>query len=193
MTGNVVFLAFALAGARGFSLPAVVVALAAFGLGALAGGRLASRLGRHRGQLLSATAAAQALLLTAGVVIAALADRPMPAGDRYGLIAVLATSMGAQNATARRLAVPDLTTTVLTLTITGIAADSAMVGGTGAKAGRRLVSVTAMLAGALVGALFVVHAQIVYPLMIALATMAIIAVTTQVLTRPDPDWARTRS
>jgi len=106
---------------------------------------------------------------------------------------VLATSMGAQNATARRLAVPDLTTTVLTLTITGIAADSALVGGTGAKAGRRLVSVTAMLMVALVGALFVVHAQIVYPLMIALATMAIIAVTTQVLTRPDPDWARTRS
>jgi hypothetical protein len=38
MTGNVVFLAFALAGARGFSLPAVVVALTAFGAGALAGG-----------------------------------------------------------------------------------------------------------------------------------------------------------
>jgi hypothetical protein len=81
----------------------------------------------------------------------------------------------------------------LTLTITGIAADSAMVGGTGAKAGRRLVLVTAMLAGALVGALFVVHAQIVYPLMIALATVAIIAVTTRMLTRPDPAWARARS
>jgi len=76
MTGNVVFLAFALAGARGFSLRAVVVALAAFGAGALAGGGLASRLGRHRGKLLSATAAVQALLLTAGVVIAALADSP---------------------------------------------------------------------------------------------------------------------
>ena len=192
MTGNVVFLAFALAGARGFSLRAVVVALAAFCAGALAGGGLASRLGRHRGKLLSATAAVQALLLTAGVVIAALARSPMPAGDRYGLIMVLATSMGAQNATARRLAVPDLTT-VLTLTITGIAADSALAGGTGAKAGRRLVSVTAMLMGALVGALFVVHAQIVYPLMIALATVAIIAVTTRVLTRPDPAWARARS
>src|SRR4249919_491558 len=47
MTGNVVFLAFALAGAHGFSLPAVVLALAAFGLGALAGGGLGSRLGRH--------------------------------------------------------------------------------------------------------------------------------------------------
>lgn len=193
MTGNVVFLAFALAGARGFSLPAVAVALAAFSAGALAGGGLASRLGRHRGKLLSATAAVQALLLTAAVVIAALAGRPMPAGDRYGLIMVLATSMGAQNATARRLAVPDLTTTVLTLTITGIAADSALAGGTSAKAGRRLVAVTAMLIGALVGALFVVHAQIIYPLMIALATVAIIAVTTGMLTRPDPAWARARS
>src|SRR6266704_2927022 len=63
MTGNVVFLAFALAGAHGFSLPAVVVALAAFGAGALAGGALGSRLGRHRGRLLSATAELQALLL----------------------------------------------------------------------------------------------------------------------------------
>ena len=193
MTGNVVFLAFALAGARGFSLPAVAVALAAFSAGALAGGGLASRLGRHRGKLLSATAAVQALLLTAAVVIAALAGRPMPAGDRYGLIVVLATSMGAQNATARRLAVPDLTTTVLTWTITGLAADRALAGGTSAKAGRRLVAVTAMLIGALVGALFVVHAQIIYPLMIALATVAIIAVTTGMLTRPDPAWARARS
>jgi uncharacterized membrane protein YoaK (UPF0700 family) len=123
-------------------------------------------------------------------VTAALAPSPLPAGDRYGLIVVLATSMGAQNATARRLAVPDLTTTVLTLTITGIAADSALVGGTGSRAGRRLVSVTAMLVGALVGALFVVHAQIVYPLVIALATVAVIAATTQLLTRSDPAWAR---
>jgi hypothetical protein len=116
----------------------------------------------------------------------------MLAGYRYGLIVVLATSMGTQNATARLLAVPDLTTTVLTLTITGIAADSALVGGTGSKAGRRLVSVTAMLVGALAGALFVVHAQIVYPLAIALAAVAIIAVTTRVLACSDPAWARAR-
>jgi hypothetical protein len=31
--------------------------------------------------------------------------------------------MGVQNAVARQLAVPDLTTTVLTMTLTGIAAD----------------------------------------------------------------------
>jgi len=38
MTGNVMFLAFALAGAHGLSLPAVLVALTVFGAGALAGG-----------------------------------------------------------------------------------------------------------------------------------------------------------
>ncbi len=60
--------------------------------------------------------------------------------------------MGIQNATARKLAVPDLTTTVLTLTITGVAADSSIAGGSGSVAGRRLVAVAAMFVGALTGA-----------------------------------------
>ena len=45
MTGNVVFLGFALAGAPGFSIAASVVALASFWSGALVGGRVGSRLG----------------------------------------------------------------------------------------------------------------------------------------------------
>src|SRR5690349_19832297 len=60
MTGNVVFLAFALAGAPGFSIAASFVALIAFVLGSLGGGFLGSRLGQHRGRLLSAAAAFQA-------------------------------------------------------------------------------------------------------------------------------------
>src|SRR5208282_6207426 len=43
MTGNVVFLAFALAGTGGFSALASIVAIACFAAGALVGGRL----GRH--------------------------------------------------------------------------------------------------------------------------------------------------
>ena len=74
----------------------------------------------------------------------ALTPRPIPAGLRYALIVALSLAMGAQNATARKLAVPDLTTTVLTLTITGIAADSPIAGATGAHAARRLISVAAM-------------------------------------------------
>ena len=71
------------------------------------------------------------------------------AGDgRFATIAVLAAALGIQNATVRHLGAPDLTTTVLTLTLTGLAADSALAGGTGARPHRRLGSVAAMLAGA---------------------------------------------
>jgi uncharacterized membrane protein YoaK (UPF0700 family) len=190
MTGNVVFLAFALAGARGFSIPASLSALGAFGLGALAAGGLGSHLGRHRGRFLSTGAAAQTFLLVVSVVLAQLSARPVAAVDRYALIVVLAVSMGIQNGVARKLAVPDLTTTVLTLTLTGISADSAVVGGAGSRAGRRLVSVAAMLVGALIGALCVVRLRIVYPLVVALVIMAAVAVTVRVLGATDPPWVR---
>src|ERR1700709_1932882 len=54
MTGNVVFLGFSLGGDKQLSLAASAVALAAFLLGAVAGGRLGVRLGAHRGRLLAA-------------------------------------------------------------------------------------------------------------------------------------------
>src|SRR2546426_12804161 len=64
MTGNVVFLAFALAGASGFSILASLLALGSFLLGSFIGGILGSRLGQHRGRLLSVAAALQTLLLS---------------------------------------------------------------------------------------------------------------------------------
>ena len=53
MTGNVVFLAFALTGAKGFSIGASLAALAAFVVGALGSGRLVARLGPRRGRMLA--------------------------------------------------------------------------------------------------------------------------------------------
>jgi uncharacterized membrane protein YoaK (UPF0700 family) len=190
MTGNVVFLAFALAGAPGFSISASLVALGSFVLGSLGGGLLGSRLGQHRGRLLSVAAALQALFLCTAAVLAALSGNPVPAGYSNSLIIVLGIAMGIQNATARKLAVPDLTTTVLTLTIVGVAADSHLVGGSGSRAGRRLISVAAMFVGALVGSLLIFHVSIVSPLVIALIVIAIVAVTTRVLSRADPIWVR---
>jgi uncharacterized membrane protein YoaK (UPF0700 family) len=178
-TGNVVFFAFALAGVGGFSVLASVVAIASFALGALAAGRADRIIGGRRERLLAITAAFQAVLLAAAVIMAAVTTTPIPAGLRYTLIVVLAAAMGAQNATARKLAVTDLTTTVLTLTITGIAADSALAGATGAHAARRLISVAAMLAGALAGALLVVHANIVWPLAVALLILTAVALTSR--------------
>jgi uncharacterized membrane protein YoaK (UPF0700 family) len=188
MTGNVVFLGFAIAGSAGFSIPASLVALGSFVLGALLGGKVGSGLGHHRGRLLAATTSFQVLLLGASVVVAAASGDPVTGAYRYALIVLLGVSMGIQNATARRLAVPDLTTTVLTLTITGVAADSAIVGGAGSAAGRRLVAVTAMFVGALVGAALALHVHIVAPLVIALVVTAVVALVSWRAGARDPAW-----
>ena len=188
MTGNVVFLGFALAGAPGFSVTASLAAVAAFALGALLGGKLGSRHSDHRGRLHSSAAAIQALFLAASVILAVMSSSPPAAGYRYGLIAVLGISMGIQNAAARKLAIPDLTTTVLTLTITGIAADSKLAGGSGSQAGRRLLAVVTMLAGALLGAALIRHAQAYEALIIALVVIIAGAAVTFILGRPDPAW-----
>src|ERR1039458_3343046 len=89
-------------------------------IGALSGGRIGARLGAHRGHTLRTATATSVTPVGVGVLVAAVAGQPVPQAARYGLIITLAIAMGVQNATARRLAVPDLTTTVLTLTLTGI-------------------------------------------------------------------------
>jgi uncharacterized membrane protein YoaK (UPF0700 family) len=177
MTGNVVFLAFSLAGAPGFSWADSVIAIVAFSAGAIVSSKLidrytAEKSAAWRERLLTATAAIQAALVLIAVILAATTSTPVGSGYRYALITLLAVAMGMQNATARKLAVPDLTTTVLTLTITGIAADR-----DAAKVTRRVISVGAMLAGACVGAVLVLHVHIVYPLVVALAILVAVAST----------------
>jgi Protein of unknown function (DUF1275) len=76
MTGNVVFLGFAPAGASGFSTAASLVALGAFCLGALVGGRLATELRPHRGRLLTVGLAIEVLLVTVAVVVAEVVGQP---------------------------------------------------------------------------------------------------------------------
>jgi uncharacterized membrane protein YoaK (UPF0700 family) len=181
MTGNVVFLGFALAGAPGFSITASLAAVAAFGFGALLGGLAGARYSAHRGHLFRLATALQALFLAAAVLLAAFSSSPLTAGFRYPLIVVLAISMGIQNAAARKIAVPDLT-------LTGIAADSKLAGGSGSKAGRRLTAVAAMLVGALIGAALVRHTQIYFPLLIAFVIVTLAALTAHTLGRTDPAW-----
>jgi uncharacterized membrane protein YoaK (UPF0700 family) len=188
MTGNVVFLGFALAGASGLSVPASIAALGAFLLGAVAGGRIASHWGGHRGRQLRAAASIAVVPVLLATIGAAIIGQPVSEGARYALIVPLGLAMGVQNATARRLAVPDLTTTVLTLTLTGVAADSRLAGGEGGHPGRRLIAVAAMFAGALTGALLVVHVDLVVPLAIAVALLASSAIAAHRLSAGAPDW-----
>lgn|SRR5262245_10819198 len=155
MTGNVVFLGFAIAGAPDFSMVASLVAIAAFLVGAVAGGRLGAIIGQHRSRFLAiAILAKLGLVGVAWIVAVATSDATFL---QYGLITLLALAMGLQNAAARFLAVPDLTTTVLTLTLTGLAADSTFAGGNNPRLARRLIATGAMFAGATLGAVLVLY------------------------------------
>jgi uncharacterized membrane protein YoaK (UPF0700 family) len=140
MTGNIVFLGLALANAPGFSLAASLAALAGFLLGAFAGGAVVRRRGGHRGLLLRDVGAGELLLVAAALVLTAVA--PTGAVVNAVVAALLAIAMGLQNTAARKLAVPDLTTTVLTMTLTGIAAD---IGGSARLARMRVPRCAAML------------------------------------------------
>ncbi|MBO9704425.1 MAG: DUF1275 domain-containing protein, partial [Arthrobacter sp.] len=164
MTGNVVFLSFALGGAPGFLWWASLLAVLTFLLGAFLGGRIGATAGGHRGRHLFAAAAIQTALLLAAVILTLLAPAPAPRDSYDGvlptaLIVILGIAMGLQNATARGLGVPDLTTTVLTMTLTGMGADSRIAGGRDGRIGRRLLSVLAMFAGGLAGVLLIESGQ----------------------------------
>jgi uncharacterized membrane protein YoaK (UPF0700 family) len=147
MTGNVVFLGFSLTGAGHVAASDCAVALAAFLLGAVVGGRLAARGGSFKAAI---RLEAAVLTLAAGAAWL-MGDRSSP--SRLAEISLLAAGMGIQNASVRKLGVPDFTTTVLTLTLTGLAADSSLAGGANPRLSRRLGSVALMLLGGLTGAL----------------------------------------
>ena len=207
MTGNVVFAGFAIVGAPGFSLGASLFALAGFLVGAAAGGAVITRVGSDRAALLRAGTAAEVALAAVALVLAALSGDPGVShgtthiiGAAFGLAitdalaAVLAAAMGIQNAVARKLAVPDLTTTVLTMTLTGIGADLRAVLRAGdahatAKSDlvRRLLAIGTMLAGALAGASLTLYVSPVSALALALALLAVTAAAAMaVATRPAP-------
>lgn len=190
MTGNVVFLGFALAGAGGLSISSSLIAIGAFLLGALAGGWLGARSADHRGRLLRASTAAQAALLALALLLSLIASEPFHAAARDGLIVPLALAMGVQNAAAQRLAIPELTTTVLTKTLTGIASEATIVGGPGSQSGRRLVSVAAMLLGALAGALLALHVAVAAALALAVALALLVGLAVHALSRSDPAWTK---
>src|ERR1700740_3016028 len=148
MTGNIVFLAFATAHISGLSIARSSTALLAFLLGAILGGRIMAR-ATSDSQI---RFAAQAFLMEVAFLFAASfcgigyrADLLEDSFQAFALIALTALAMGTRNAAVRKLAIPDLTTTVLTLTITGIGADSSLANGNNQRLARRVASVAAMI------------------------------------------------
>jgi uncharacterized membrane protein YoaK (UPF0700 family) len=158
MTGNVVILAFAVAHAPGVSVARSLTALVAFFVGAAVGGSILIR--ARTDALLQSTLLIFALEIAflAAAMFAALGHNGVleyASARLYTIIFCTALAMGMRNAAVRKLGVADLTTTVLTLTITGLAADSSLAGGSNPRWQRRLAAVLAMFAGAAIGALLI--------------------------------------
>jgi uncharacterized membrane protein YoaK (UPF0700 family) len=176
MTGNIVFLGFAAAGTASFYAPLYLAAIAAFLIGALVAGRVGKA---HIGQPLRRWLLAAALVETgllwiaAGVAIGFDVASQSPGRSVYAIIALTGLAMGFRNATIRQLKVPDLTTTVLTLTLTGLAADSSLAGGANPNWARRICGVVAIFLGAAIGAYLVTHGGLVAPLILAGALVLI--------------------
>ena len=125
MTGNVVFLGFSADPHSGLSAAASIIAIAGFLLGA-ACGRAAHALAAARpGHWLAAAFTGEALILGLVAVLTGTSVLPFAWHGNLATIAILAAALGVQNSTVRHLGAPDLTTTVLTLTLTGLTADSA--------------------------------------------------------------------
>lgn len=166
MTGNIVLLGFGIAGAGGLPVLAPLVSLGAFLVGAAAGGVFGSRVAAHQPRNLSGALMIEASLIGLATLLAAALDVRASSLSGYAVIALLALAMGVRNATVRRIGVADMTTTVLTMTLTSFASESPVAGGSGAGSTRRVAAVLTMLAGALVGALLL-RASLFLPLLLA--------------------------
>src|SRR5207249_12110546 len=169
MTGNVGLFGFAAVCVPGLSVTRSLIALGGFLVGAALGGRLGTVLASAiRCRWLLTAAVAEAALIFAAALASLGFDiaSVTPVSRLYAVIVLTAVAMGLRNATVRRLAVPDLSPTVLTLTLTGLAADSSFAGGDNPRSLRRIFSVVAMFGGAAIGAILLLYG-LALPLVVA--------------------------
>jgi len=135
---------------------------------------LTLRFGRHRALQVTVVSAIKLALEGAALAVLLATGGLDEAGARYALIALLAVAMGMQNASVRRLAVPGLTTTVLTMALTGFAADVLAGSPNAGRPWRMLLGVITMFAGAALGAALVLHGLTWIALALVVALQAIV-------------------
>jgi uncharacterized membrane protein YoaK (UPF0700 family) len=183
MTGNIVFIGFALAGAGELSLASSATAIASFFIGAGAAGRLTRSTRLSRPLLLRATTAIELCLVLIAIGLA-LSSEDAPFA--YAIVALLAAAMGIQSTTTSRLQIPGFNSTVvLTTMLSTMAAGTRMAGGSGADNGRRMLAISSMLAGGLVGALLTLRVAHLAPLALAAVVLAVACAGAHTVARRD--------
>jgi uncharacterized membrane protein YoaK (UPF0700 family) len=154
MTGNVVFLGFAIGGVPGLSIWRSLLALVFFMSGSLLGGWMTKAMQPQDPGSTPVRALVMETVLLLAASVVSIGFRAPYEDHKLKIVLVVAltaVAMGLRNAVVRKLGVPDLTTTVLTLTIAGLAADSSLASGNNPRWGRRAAAVLAMLTGAIAG------------------------------------------
>jgi uncharacterized membrane protein YoaK (UPF0700 family) len=152
MTGNVVFLGFWLAPRTVVDVTAALVSFVSFVAGAVIGGRLARHLDQRVRRWLTVALGVEVVMLAVLSILSGTGVLDYHDNRKLILIAGLAVTFGIQNSTARQFGVQELSTTVLTTTISGLGFDSRLAGGTGERAKLRYSAVLMLCAGAAVGA-----------------------------------------
>jgi uncharacterized membrane protein YoaK (UPF0700 family) len=188
MTGNLVFIGLAAAGAHGFSVAVSALALVGFVIGVLIGGRVCQAARSHRGLALRNTLRVKLGMASAVAIIAIITGPHFSSAATDTMVLLLSMSMGAQLATIRYLKVPDLLTVVLTMTITGAVLehqrgwrDPAML--------RRGLALLALSLGALSGALLVLNVGVAAALSFGLAIMLGTAIGAHLASRTPAPWS----
>lgn len=174
MTGNVLFIGFGLVGVDDIPLLNNLVALLAFMLGAVLGGRLAGPAGtvaRLRRRTLLMLLAGTVLVLALGAAWVALGSIGTPV--MVVITGLLALLLGAQAAGVKQIGIRDLSTVVVTMTMVNLSTDSRVGGGTGQAWLRRLGAIVTMGLGALVAAAVTRYAGGSYALLLAGAVMLV--------------------
>lgn len=189
MTGNVVFLGLAIAGAPGFSVARSLLPIVAFSVGAILGSHAFRAAGRHRGRAFRNVLAVKTVLAAAVTIIVVAANGHYDARTRDYVVFLLAVSMGSQLAAIRVLAVRDLPTVVLTLTMTGALIEA----GRGLRDPvmlRRLLAILAFLIGVTAGGLLVRHVSVAASLGLGLAIIVGVGITAHLVSRDgEAAWA----
>ncbi|GII99593.1 uncharacterized membrane protein YoaK (UPF0700 family) [Sediminihabitans luteus] len=187
MTGNVVVLGMGLVGADDLPVRGPFVALVCF----MAGAALAGVVLRQ--ETAGWSSRTTTLLTAGGLLMAAIAVAllviDLDPGVALTVTGLLGLAMGLQAGTARHVAVKDVTTVVVTSTLTGLAFDAAPGTDGAALWRRRAGAVVLILLGASVGALLLRWHPGAGIGLAALITLAVALLGHRVLRRTPPTTA----
>jgi uncharacterized membrane protein YoaK (UPF0700 family) len=175
MTGNVVFLAFGIAGAAGPDLARVVVALAAFAVGAVMAVRIVKP---SRGSSIWPRRMSVALgcagLVEVGFLVGWTASSGRPStGMAHLLIGISSLAMGMQTGSVMSLGVRAVFTTAATATLVELAGDLAGWPQPHNEWARLAGVLGGICAGAVAGAVLLVHARGYAPVLPVLGTLSV--------------------